>query len=338
MALIKCPECGREVSDKASACIHCGYSLRRSAFKEHKKEIKTLCICSGIMIILAAVLLITFLSIIPSCQRKAAEKLDEKILSIGQVELADEEIITECREEYDGMGARTKERVQNIKTLESAEKELEHIISIHNDKTAPQIFIPETGIKLNWMLEATESDILSALSFSDDVSPSASIEVTVGDVDTSTCGESVVNITAKDEAGNVTTESVPVLVESKYSRYILIALNEARYGISEIKDHAKIPSSIAFYGIRMKDNKTYFYFTAQNSFGANIDYYARANWDAIGIFGNDFYWPTDNTFQRLLEDNYDDGDELFTIEEYNEFVNSPYAELSREEIIAMPSE
>lgn len=24
MALIKCPECGKEVSDKAKACIHCG--------------------------------------------------------------------------------------------------------------------------------------------------------------------------------------------------------------------------------------------------------------------------------------------------------------------------
>lgn len=28
MALIKCPECGNEVSDKAPACIHCGYPLQ----------------------------------------------------------------------------------------------------------------------------------------------------------------------------------------------------------------------------------------------------------------------------------------------------------------------
>lgn len=27
MALIKCPECGKEVSDKSKACIHCGYPL-----------------------------------------------------------------------------------------------------------------------------------------------------------------------------------------------------------------------------------------------------------------------------------------------------------------------
>ena len=24
MALIKCPECGKEISDKATCCIHCG--------------------------------------------------------------------------------------------------------------------------------------------------------------------------------------------------------------------------------------------------------------------------------------------------------------------------
>ena len=27
MALIKCPECGQDVSDKAIQCIHCGYPL-----------------------------------------------------------------------------------------------------------------------------------------------------------------------------------------------------------------------------------------------------------------------------------------------------------------------
>lgn len=28
MALIKCPECEREISDKAEKCIHCGYPLK----------------------------------------------------------------------------------------------------------------------------------------------------------------------------------------------------------------------------------------------------------------------------------------------------------------------
>lgn len=27
MALIVCPECGKEISDKSEACIHCGFPL-----------------------------------------------------------------------------------------------------------------------------------------------------------------------------------------------------------------------------------------------------------------------------------------------------------------------
>jgi hypothetical protein len=30
MALIKCEECGREISDKAAACIHCGCPISKS--------------------------------------------------------------------------------------------------------------------------------------------------------------------------------------------------------------------------------------------------------------------------------------------------------------------
>jgi len=30
MALIKCPECGKEISDKAESCIYCGYPLNKS--------------------------------------------------------------------------------------------------------------------------------------------------------------------------------------------------------------------------------------------------------------------------------------------------------------------
>ena len=33
MALIECPECGGKVSDKALACIHCGYPLKKEKIK-----------------------------------------------------------------------------------------------------------------------------------------------------------------------------------------------------------------------------------------------------------------------------------------------------------------
>lgn len=40
MALIKCPECGNEVSDKAIACIHCGYPLADMIKSELVEESK----------------------------------------------------------------------------------------------------------------------------------------------------------------------------------------------------------------------------------------------------------------------------------------------------------
>jgi len=38
MALITCPECEREVSDKAAACPHCGYPIRGGNGYEYRSE------------------------------------------------------------------------------------------------------------------------------------------------------------------------------------------------------------------------------------------------------------------------------------------------------------
>lgn len=40
MALIQCPECGKEVSDKAPACVHCGYPLHLKQQEEAAKRAK----------------------------------------------------------------------------------------------------------------------------------------------------------------------------------------------------------------------------------------------------------------------------------------------------------
>ena len=40
MALIACPECGKEISNRSLACIHCGYPLAHSAPVESKIIIK----------------------------------------------------------------------------------------------------------------------------------------------------------------------------------------------------------------------------------------------------------------------------------------------------------
>ena len=46
MALIKCKECGREISDQAEACVYCGYRLNKMLCPEcHNKVEETDLIC-----------------------------------------------------------------------------------------------------------------------------------------------------------------------------------------------------------------------------------------------------------------------------------------------------
>lgn len=45
MALIKCPECNKEISDKSQQCIHCGYPISESITSNKTNE--TICTVNG---------------------------------------------------------------------------------------------------------------------------------------------------------------------------------------------------------------------------------------------------------------------------------------------------
>ena len=38
MAIINCPECGKEISDKSETCIYCGYPLKETKSEEAPKD------------------------------------------------------------------------------------------------------------------------------------------------------------------------------------------------------------------------------------------------------------------------------------------------------------
>ncbi len=42
MSLITCPECGKEVSDASSKCVHCGYTFNKVANIDERREIEVL--------------------------------------------------------------------------------------------------------------------------------------------------------------------------------------------------------------------------------------------------------------------------------------------------------
>jgi len=58
MALIKCPECNKQVSDAAKTCPHCGFQLISNDITKKPKKVNG---CLSILIIAAAVLTIFFI-------------------------------------------------------------------------------------------------------------------------------------------------------------------------------------------------------------------------------------------------------------------------------------
>lgn len=56
MALINCPECGKNISDTSENCIHCGYPIKKS--KKINKKINKKIV--GLLIIVALVLIAVF--------------------------------------------------------------------------------------------------------------------------------------------------------------------------------------------------------------------------------------------------------------------------------------
>lgn len=82
MALIKCSECGKEISDKAKTCIYCGCPIEKETSKEIKeskekdllsievdiekvKKFKNVCLTAGIVVLIIDLLLICSLSHTP---------------------------------------------------------------------------------------------------------------------------------------------------------------------------------------------------------------------------------------------------------------------------------
>lgn len=61
MALIKCPECGKEISDTSKRCVHCGYKLKKLDYKD-------------ILVIIAIIILVITIGI---CIKKTVDSIND---------------------------------------------------------------------------------------------------------------------------------------------------------------------------------------------------------------------------------------------------------------------
>ena len=50
MALIKCPDCHSDISDRSKACPNCGYRFNAMSIKERNEVVKLILVIAGIVI------------------------------------------------------------------------------------------------------------------------------------------------------------------------------------------------------------------------------------------------------------------------------------------------
>lgn len=70
MALMKCPECGKEISDKSKRCVHCGYVLKNNHYN---------IIIAGTCIIIGVVLLIVVGFMLPKQKEQIKDQIFENV-------------------------------------------------------------------------------------------------------------------------------------------------------------------------------------------------------------------------------------------------------------------
>lgn len=94
MALINCPECGKEISDTCESCIHCGYKLSNNASskdkKANKKKVSIIAILLVIVIIIgisiASILIINSIRENNRIEQEKQEQLQEQLLAQEEAE------------------------------------------------------------------------------------------------------------------------------------------------------------------------------------------------------------------------------------------------------------
>ena len=137
MALIKCPECGKEVSEQSNICIHCGCPLPKEHFSYidsgpiataipknnviSKNKLMVGCIVS-ILIVIAIVVFVV------GGQSKEAKAVDDMISSIGEIDLDSEAAISDAEAAYKALEDKDKKQVKLYDTLLALREEFDTLL------------------------------------------------------------------------------------------------------------------------------------------------------------------------------------------------------------------
>ena len=119
MALINCPECGKEVSDKAKVCTNCGVKIK-------KKSNKILKLVISIVVVILIFVVGIFYFINKQNQEKLisqykeqASVVDNQISSILDGSVSDANTIIDIKKQYEALDENVKNYVTNKEDFEN---------------------------------------------------------------------------------------------------------------------------------------------------------------------------------------------------------------------------
>lgn len=118
MALIKCPECGKEVTDLEKKCIHCGYPINTS-----KREVpikKIVIVVTSIIIILSIILIVIATNKLNESEKSEVNRVTEAILDIGEVSVDSDAVISYAENLYTELSSKCQRHIKNRKDLKQA--------------------------------------------------------------------------------------------------------------------------------------------------------------------------------------------------------------------------
>lgn len=131
MALIKCPECGKEISDTVDVCPNCGFSMKK------KKYNKKIIIGAAIVVIGAGGFL--FANRVTPTEQAQINNVYNVISEIGTVDTGSRAKIEKAEKQYEALSSKCKRHVKNRNELNSARKSYDKLLAGNLDEDISEI-------------------------------------------------------------------------------------------------------------------------------------------------------------------------------------------------------
>lgn len=131
MALIKCPECRKEISDTVDVCPNCGFFLKK---KKYDKRI-----IIGMAVVIIGICGFLFINRVTPIEQTQINKVCHLISEIDSIDFGSKDKIEKAEEQYNELSSKCKWYVKNKDILKEARKSYDSLVANSLDEDISKI-------------------------------------------------------------------------------------------------------------------------------------------------------------------------------------------------------